>query len=91
MRTTVTLDDDLFKALQQRARKENLSLKQVLNEALKAGLGRPQNSRKSARRFRVRPIASKLRPGIDPRRLNQLSDELEVDDFLASHARRAAS
>ncbi len=38
MRTTVTLDDDLAKRLERARRERNLTFKQALNEALRAGL-----------------------------------------------------
>ena len=31
--------------------------------------------------YRVTPIHSGLAPGVDPLKLNQLNDELEVEDF----------
>jgi predicted transcriptional regulator len=38
MRTTLTLDDDLFMALNERARATGRSFKEVVNEALRRGL-----------------------------------------------------
>ena len=40
-------------------------------------------------RFRVEPNHSGLVPGVDPLRLNQLNDQLEVDDFIEESARRS--
>ena len=39
--------------------------------------------------YRVRPLNFGLRPGIDPLRLNQLADELEVEAYLEKEARIA--
>jgi len=38
MRTTLTLDDELFMALNERARATGRSFKEVVNEALRRGL-----------------------------------------------------
>jgi len=38
MRTTLTLDDDLFMVLHERARATGRSFKEVVNEALRRGL-----------------------------------------------------
>ena len=44
---------------------------------------RPANQRPVLRKFRVVPNRSGLVPGVDPLRLNQFSDTLEVEDFAA--------
>ncbi len=72
MRTTLTIDDDLARELRDVATKSGNSFKDVVNDALRKGLGRPK-------RFRVRPKACGFRSGIDITRLNQLVDELEID------------
>lgn len=42
MRTTLTLDDDLFMALNERARATGRSFKEVVNEVLRRGLAETQ-------------------------------------------------
>ena len=80
MRTTLTLDDDLADALKERARLLDKPFKQVVNDTLRRGLSpAPQEDRPV---FRVKPNHSGFKPGIDPLRLNQLNDELEVEEFL---------
>lgn len=37
--------------------------------------------------FVVKPFSLGLRPGIDPNRLNQLNDELEIEEYLRKEAR----
>lgn len=57
MRTTLTLDDDVAAELERIRREKDLSLKEVVNDALRKGLhetGRP--SRRRAR-FRTLPLA----------------------------------
>ena len=81
MRTTLTLDDDLYRLIEQRARKTNEPLKKVVNDAIRAGLG---TAGKPAARepYKAEVFHSKLRPGIDPLHLNRLAAELETEDFL---------
>jgi len=80
MRTTLTIDPDVEQLLQQEMRRTNGSLKAVVNDTLRAGLGvRGKPSR--APRFKVEPHAFGFRTGVDPDRLNQLVDELEADEF----------
>ena len=89
MRTTVTLDDDLMRALQREATKTDRPFKEVLNAAVRAGLGMQRRAVSRARRYRVKPFDCALRPGIDPRRLNQWVDELAISDFAGGKERRA--
>lgn len=79
MRTTLTLDPDVAERLASETRRTGKSLKAVVNDAIRRGLGLSGRQPK-APRFTVEPHAFGLRPGIDPDRLNQLIDELEVDD-----------
>lgn len=60
MRTTLTLDDDLFMALNQRARATGRSFKEVVNEALRRGLFETQ-----PRRVIVAPTLNMGSPRID--------------------------
>ena len=55
------------------------SMKAVVNDALRVGLGMRGKSPRP-RRFEVQPHAFAFKPGIDVDRLNQLVDELEVDE-----------
>ena len=45
MRTTLTLDDDLFMALNERARSTGRTFKEVVNDALRRGLFEAQPRR----------------------------------------------
>ena len=81
MRTTLTLDDDLADALKERARLLDKPFKQVVNDTLRRGLS-PAAIQEDRPVFVVKPNHSGFKPGIDPLRLNQLNDELEVEDFL---------
>ncbi len=80
MRTTLTLDDDLAEALKERAKLLDVPLNQVVNDTLRRGLAPKGPEDRPV--FRVRPLRGGFRPGIDPLKLNQLNDQLEVEDFL---------
>jgi len=79
MRTTLTLDDDLAKELQEAARNSGRSLKEVVNETLRHGLATGASPSRRVPRFRVRPQRCGFRAGIDLTKLNRLVDELEID------------
>ena len=80
MRITLTLDDDLADALEQRAKLLGVPFNQVVNDTLRRGLAPEAPEDRPV--FRVRPFRGGFRPEIDPMKLNQLSDQLEVEDFL---------
>ncbi len=80
MRTTLTLDDDLADALKQQAKLLDVPFKQVVNDALRRGLAPEAPEDRPV--FRIQPLRGGFRPGIDPLKLNQLNDQLEVEDFL---------
>lgn len=82
MRTTVTLDDDVASRVKELAHVRRTSFKEALNEVLRRGLNAQDLEGAAEPRFEVRPHPGGFRPGVDPRRLNQLVDELEVRDFL---------
>jgi hypothetical protein len=80
MRTTLTLDDDVAAFLLEQRRLQDKPFRQLVNEVLRRGMS-PSASGAGPGEFRVEPNRSGLVPGVDPGRLNQLSDELEADDF----------
>jgi len=79
MRTTLTLEPDVAEKLRLRMSREKISFKRAVNEALRAGLGKPE--RKPKVKFKVEPFPCGLKPGIDPNKLGQLLDEMEVEEF----------
>ncbi len=79
MRTTLTLDDDLAALLKQRAADLGVSFKEMLNRAVRAGLGREMEPA-GASAPRTIPHSFGFRPGVDLDKLNQLADELEAED-----------
>lgn len=82
MRTTVTLDPDVVRLLEQAQAARGQSFKEVLNHAIRRGLADVVNPRPEPP-FVVVPRAMGLRAGIDPARLNSLVDELEADAVVA--------
>jgi hypothetical protein len=81
VRTTVTLDPDVERLLKEEIHRSRQSFKEVLNNAVRQGL-RPSPSGKKRKAFVVKARAMGLRTGIDPGRLTELADDLEVDKFL---------
>lgn len=82
MRTTVTLEPDVAARLRELAHRRRASFKATLNDVLRKGLSAQAPTREAPERFVVEPHAGGFRPGIDPDKLNQLVDELEVEDFV---------
>ncbi len=82
MRTTLTIDEDVGRALKDLSRHAGKSFKTVVNEVLRQGL--TSGAKPEARRepFKVESARRGFVPGIDPFKLNQLVDELEVEQFL---------
>jgi hypothetical protein len=87
MRTTLTLDPDVARLVEDAVHRERRSTKHVINDALRRGLGSTASS--DVEPYRMVPHESSLRPGFDPMGLNRLADELE-DESLVAKARRAS-
>lgn len=86
MRTTLTIDPDVEQLLRREMRRTNRSMKAVVNDALRVGLGvRGKPPRTPP--FRVEPHAFGFKPGIDADRLNRLVDEMEADEVARKLAR----
>ena len=86
MRTTLTIDPDVEKLIQREMRRTGRSMKAVVNDALRAGLG-VRSKPPRPPRYKVEPHPLGFRAGIDADRLNQLVDELESEE-LARKLRR---
>ena len=81
MRTTLTIDPDVAERLKQETASGQRSLKQVVNESLRIGLGLKRNP--SKRPYKVKAHKSPYRPGIDRAKLNQIADELEIEAVIS--------
>ena len=80
MRTTLTLEPDVALRLNQLGKSRNISFKALVNETLRQGLDMGKATGKP-KPFSIEPFDSKILPGIDPRKLNALSDDLEIEGF----------
>lgn len=56
MRTTLTLDDDVAAAIEHRRRELNHTLKQEVNDLLRAGLANVDEKRPQTPPFRIKPL-----------------------------------
>lgn len=74
MRTTLTLEDRLAEALRRRAHEQGKPFKEVVNEALRAGL----QAQPSPRPYRLEPTPmGRPRPGYDLVKAREISEDLE--------------
>ena len=81
MRTTLTIEDDIAKALKDLSRETGCSFKAVVNDVLRRGLMTGEKPAAAREPFEVKAMRRGFRAGIDPLKLNQLADELEVEQF----------
>jgi hypothetical protein len=82
MRTTLTLDPDVARMIEEEVHRVRKPVKQVVNEALRRGLTGPAG-RRPRKPYRVRPHTARLLPGVDRGRFNALADELEDAAIVA--------
>lgn len=83
MRTTLTIDDTLLRQLRQKALDTGKPFKQVVNDALRAGLETPVAAARPRSRY-VCPTFSTgpLAPGVDLTKANQLAAALEDEELI---------
>lgn len=91
MRTTLTLDDDVAKALRDLEHSTRRRFKDLVNDLIRKGLAVGAKPPAPRQRVRVVPHAGGFMPGVDPLKLNQLADQLEIDAFIAKHKGRSSS
>lgn len=82
MRTTLTLEPDVARLVEEAVHRERRPVKQVINDALRRGLA-PSPSRQ-VEPYELVPHESSLRPGLDLSGFNRLADELEDEAILAT-------
>jgi len=83
VRTTVTLDEDTSRLLQEHMRRRGITFKQALNDALRAGLtATPQQQA-----FVVRAVAMGS-PRVDLDKALALAADLEDDELIRKMALR---
>jgi hypothetical protein len=76
MRTTVTLEPDVARLLEDAVHRERRPFKAVLNEAVRRGLS-PRVRRSADKPYRVTPQRTALVADFDRSGFNRLADELE--------------
>jgi hypothetical protein len=81
MRTTLTLDPDVARLVEDAVHRDRRPMKQVINDALRRALASPSPRREP---YRLRPHESGLKPGFDLSGFNRLADELEDDGIMAT-------
>jgi hypothetical protein len=81
MRTTLTLEDDVVRLIEDTVHRERRPMKQVINDALRRALTPQQDRRKP---YTLTPHDSTVRSGFDPAGFNRLTDELDDDAILAT-------
>ncbi len=82
MRTTLTLDPDVKRLIDEEVHRQRRPFKHVVNDAIRRALG-GAGGRQKRPAFRVKPWPGILRPGIDPAGFNRLADELEDEAIRA--------
>lgn len=81
MRTTLTLDPDVERLIEQEIHRVRRPFKQIVNDAIRRGLA-PRLADAPDKPYRVKVHDGRLQPGHDPLSLNRLADELEADVFV---------
>jgi hypothetical protein len=84
MRTTLTLDADVARLVEDAMHRERRPMKQVINDALRAALA-PQDADRP--HFTVDVHRSGVQPGFDLAGFNRLADEME-DQAILTAARK---
>jgi hypothetical protein len=81
VRTTLTLDEDVARLVEEAVHRQRRPMKQVVNDALRQALA-PQTPRQEP--YRLVPHDSAVRPGFDLAGFNQLADELEDEAIIGT-------
>jgi hypothetical protein len=82
MRTTLTIDDHIARALKELAHRSGKPFKQVVNETLRAGLSATGTRR--SKPYKVEPVAlGGVAPGIDLDKALALADAIEDQELKA--------
>lgn len=84
MRTTLTLDPDVARLVEDAVHRERRPTKQVINDALRRALSAPNPHRDP---YHLEAHESGVRPGLDLTGFNRLADELE-DEAIIEASRR---
>ena len=82
MRTTLTLEDDIAKALKKIAYRSGQSFKSTVNQALKVGL-EYLDTPPQAKPYRLEPVSlGEVMPGVELDKALQLADRFEDEEII---------
>lgn len=87
MRTTLTLDEDVARLVEDEVHRQRRPMKQVVNDALRRGLS-PGLREEPTHPYVVAPHKARLRPGFDRAGFNRLADDLDDEDLDVRPAER---
>lgn len=87
MRTTLTLDPDVARLVEDAVHRGRRPMKQVINDALRRALSQPPPRREP---YHLPVHEATLQPGFDLAGFNRLADELE-DEAILTAGRRPES
>jgi hypothetical protein len=80
MRTTLTIEDRIAKALKESAHRSGRSFKEVVNETLRKGMDAEQTV--NPKPYRLKPASlGKAATGIDLRKALLLADRIEEEEI----------
>jgi hypothetical protein len=79
MRTTLTLDDDVARLVDEQVHRTKSSVKEVVNDAIRTALA-PRRARSAP--YRVTVHHGTLAAGLDLAGFNKLADELEDEAIM---------
>ncbi len=82
MRTTLTIEDRIAKRLKEIAHRSERSLKEVVNETLRAGLEAEKSRSRPARRYRLETVSlGEVVGGADLDRALRIADAIEEEEI----------
>ena len=82
MRTTLTIDDDLARALREKAHETGSPFKEIVNKAIRAGLEQINKpSRKRPYKYKCKSYSLGYPPRADLDRALDLADHLESEEI----------
>ena len=86
-KTTVEFDEDVADFLNEECRRQNKPIGQIVNEVVRRQMPPAGASEKDHKPYRVQPFEGGFAPGVDPTKINQLYDQLEIDAFIEKENR----
>jgi hypothetical protein len=86
VRTTLTLDHDVARLVEDAVHRTRRPMKQVVNDALRRALASDVARQQP---YQLMPHESAIRPGFDPAGFNRLADELEDQEIVDNVRRRS--